>query len=90
MHRFTLQVFIPCNSCGNICSGLIEKNTWSGLEDFYGHLERALLEEGTQLPVTKKKTRRRRRLLSVGPTGSEEPKLRISRPVSSKSERLML
>lgn len=61
---------------------LIEKNTWSGLEDFYGHLERALLEEGTQLPVTKKKTRRRRRLLSVGPTGSEEPKLRVSRPIS--------
>ncbi|XP_033610597.1 protein Aster-B isoform X4 [Cryptotermes secundus] len=69
-------------SMWGLVKSLIEKNTWSGLEDFYAHLERALLEEGTQLPVTKKKTRRRRRLLSVGPTGSEEPKHRISRPAS--------
>jgi len=54
------------------------------MEDFFSHVQRALLEEGTHLPVTKKKTRRRRRLLSVSPTGSEEPKHRINRPVSSK------
>jgi hypothetical protein len=66
------------------CSGLIEKNTWAGLEDFYMHLQRAVLEEGTHLPIAKKKTRRRRRLLSVCPSGSDEPKHRISRPVSSK------
>jgi hypothetical protein len=89
-YSLVLQVSIPCNWHGDILSDLIEKNTWSGLEDFYSHLERALMEEGTQLPVTKKKTRRRRRLLSVGPTGSEEPKLRSSRPISSKSESLML
>jgi hypothetical protein len=69
-----------------IFSGFIEKNTWSGFEDFYSHLQRVLLEEGTHLSVSKKKTRRRRRLLPVCPAGSEEPKHRSSRPVPSKSE----
>jgi hypothetical protein len=65
-----------------LVKSFIEKNTWTGMEDFFSHVQRALLEEGTHLPVTKKKTRRRRRLLSVSPTGSEEPKHRINRPVS--------
>jgi len=65
-----------------LVKSFIEKNTWAGMEDVCSHLQRALLEEGTHIPVTKKKTRRRRRLLSVCPTGSEEPKHRISRPVS--------
>lgn len=65
-----------------LVKSFIEKNTWTGMEDFFSHLQRALLAEGTHLPVTKKKTRRRRRLLSVSPTGSEEPKHRNSRPVS--------
>lgn len=73
-----------------VFSGFIEKNTWSGLEDFYSHLQRVLLEEGTHLSVTKKKTRRRRRLMPVCATGSEEPKHRISRPAASKSKRLIL
>jgi hypothetical protein len=80
----SLTILSPSNLYDDICSGLIEKNTWAGLEDFYSHLQRALLEEGTHVPVAKKKTRRRRRLLSVCATGSEEPKHRISRPVSSK------
>ena len=79
-----LTVLSPCHLCGDICSDFIERNTWAGLEDVCSHLQRALLEEGSHLPATKKKTRRRRRLLSVCPNGSEEPKHRISRPVSSK------
>jgi hypothetical protein len=76
----------PCNLCGDICSGLIEKNTWAGMDEVCSKLQMALLEEGSHLPVTKKKTRRRRRLLSVCPPGLEEPKHRISRPVSSKRD----
>ena len=53
------------------------------MEDFYTALQRSLYEEGTQLPIAKKKTRRRRRLAPLAP-GAEEPKRRISRPVTSK------
>ncbi|XP_021923999.1 GRAM domain-containing protein 1B-like isoform X2 [Zootermopsis nevadensis] len=69
-------------SVWGLIKSFIEKNTWSGLEDFYSHLQRVLLEEGTHLSVTKKKTRRRRRLMPVCATGSEEPKHRISRPAA--------
>jgi len=65
-----------------IVRSFIEKNTWAGMEDVCSHLQRALLEEGTHIPVNKKKTRRRRRILSVCSDGLEEPKHRISRPVS--------
>ncbi|KAJ9582476.1 hypothetical protein L9F63_003169, partial [Diploptera punctata] len=68
-------------SVWGLVKSFIEKNTWSGLEDFYTALQRALLEEGTQLPITKKKTRRRRRLAPLAP-GTEEPKRRISRAVT--------
>ena len=45
--------------------GFIEKNSWAGIEDFYGHLERALKEECVKMktmsstPTPSPKVRRR-------------------------------
>nr|CAD7456239.1 unnamed protein product [Timema tahoe] len=56
--------------------GFIEKNTWSGLEDFHTSLTKALQVEcdnGTGLGVKKKVRRRRRGLAGITPAEAARP-----------------
>ncbi|XP_066997865.1 protein Aster-B isoform X2 [Anabrus simplex] len=68
-------------SVWGLVKGFIEKNTWAGLEDHFVALIKALRAECDRSLSVKKKTRRRRRGTTVGPT-LEETAPRIGRPVS--------
>ncbi|XP_065170419.1 protein Aster-B isoform X2 [Atheta coriaria] len=54
-------------SVWGLVKGMIEKNCWSGLEDFYACLSKALLIEAEEYatPAVKRKSRRRRRQHSI-------------------------
>ncbi|XP_066154855.1 protein Aster-B-like isoform X1 [Euwallacea fornicatus] len=49
-----------------LVKGMIERNVWSGLEDFFAKLKEALQAEGEEnVPEQRRKSRRRRRLSSM-------------------------
>lgn len=52
--------------------GMIEKNCWQGLEEFFQSLNRALCQEAEEssLPTIKRKSRRKRRQQSIVRAGS--------------------
>ncbi|XP_047104393.1 protein Aster-B-like isoform X1 [Schistocerca piceifrons] len=63
--------------------GFIEKNTWAGLDDFYGSLAKALQVECDHDNISKKKTtRRRRRGATVGPNLLEDSTPRLGHPLT--------
>ncbi|KAL3280124.1 hypothetical protein HHI36_017629 [Cryptolaemus montrouzieri] len=53
-------------SIWGLVKGMIEKNCWSGLEEFYSSLSKALQAEGEEyVPDVKRKTKRKRKLHSA-------------------------
>jgi hypothetical protein len=54
---------------------MIEKTCWSGLEDFYSSLSKALHVEGEEnVGDVKRKSRRKRRIHSMPRAGVEDPR----------------
>lgn len=51
---------------------MIERNCYSGMEDYIAHLSRALNAEGESVPELKRKSRRKRRLYNLPRSPSEE------------------
>lgn len=63
--------FVVC-----ILVGMIEKNCWAGLEDFFLHLSRALQAEGEEnIPELKRKSRRKRRIHNIPRHSLEDTRL---------------
>ncbi|KAG5861896.1 hypothetical protein JTB14_007495 [Gonioctena quinquepunctata] len=53
-------------SVWGLVKGMIERNCWSGVEDFFAHLSRSLHLEGEEnIPELKRKSRRKRRLHTI-------------------------
>ncbi|XP_074033208.1 GRAM domain containing 1B isoform X4 [Leptinotarsa decemlineata] len=56
-----------------LVKGMIERNTWAGLEDFFSHLKKALHAEVEEnIPDVKRKSRRKRRLHAIPRSIMEE------------------
>ncbi|RZC41619.1 GRAM domain-containing protein 1B-like, partial [Asbolus verrucosus] len=74
----SIQVFAQVNykkSVWGLVKGMIEKNCWSGLEDFYASLSKSLHLEGEEnVPDIKRKSRRKRRIHSMPRPGVEDPR----------------
>lgn len=51
---------------------MIERNCYSGMEDYISHLSRALNAEGENVPELKRKSRRKRRLYNLPRSPSDE------------------
>lgn len=51
---------------------MIERNCYSGMEDYIAHLSKALNAEGESVPELKRKSRRKRRLYNLPRSPSEE------------------
>lgn len=51
---------------------MIERNCYSGMEDYISHLSRALNAEAEIVPEMKRKSRRKRRLYNLPRSPSEE------------------
>lgn len=60
--------------------GMIERNVWSGLEDFFSKLKEALQTEGEEnIPEQRRKSRRKRRLHNLPKYSLEDIRLNIPR-----------
>ncbi|KAJ8977588.1 hypothetical protein NQ317_018356 [Molorchus minor] len=64
-------------SVWGVVKGMIERNAWAGLDDFFTHLIRGLSIEGEEnIPDIKRKSRRKRRLHSIPRIGLQENNIR--------------
>jgi hypothetical protein len=83
------QVFaqvIYKKSVWGLVKGMIEKTCWSGLEDFYSSLSKALHVEGEEnVGDVKRKSRRKRRIHSMPRAGVEDP-----RPIIGAASRMKI
>ncbi|KAF7264549.1 hypothetical protein GWI33_023065 [Rhynchophorus ferrugineus] len=66
--------------------GMIERNVWSGLEDFFSKLKEALQAEGEEnVPEQRRKSRRKRRIHTLPKYSLEDIRLNIPRKKLSHS-----
>lgn len=66
-NRYNKQHFLTI-----LLVGMIERNCYSGIEDYVNHLSRALNAEGEVVPELKRKSRRKRRAFNLPRSPSEE------------------
>ncbi|KAJ8970115.1 hypothetical protein NQ317_000569 [Molorchus minor] len=72
MHKLGIE-----SSVWGVVKGMIERNAWAGLDDFFTHLIRGLSIEGEEnIPDIKRKSRRKRRLHSIPRIGLQENNIR--------------
>ncbi|KAJ8921707.1 hypothetical protein NQ315_010617 [Exocentrus adspersus] len=65
-------------SVWGLVKGMIERNCWAGLEDFFTHLSKALHAEGEEnVPESKRKSRRKRRLHSIPRCSLEDTRISV-------------
>ncbi|XP_018565494.1 GRAM domain-containing protein 1B isoform X2 [Anoplophora glabripennis] len=65
-------------SVWGLVKGMIERNCWAGLEDFFAHLARALHAEGEEnIPELKRKSKRKRRLHSIPRCSLEDARISV-------------